>query len=220
MKFCKCCSKSLDLSKFYNNKRSPDWKSFYCKECLNKKTKSRFNNNKDKWNEYQRSYFNNRIPQQLQQHQHPQQQTIEPKESFKEKFNAVTLEALCQSAYKEAYEEIMSDEDAKRFFENKRSEETKIQELEKRQDKINKIKEKQVYAEKRKKMRELVDATLEWKDKKEFEDTLMDFWEGLLEEYIWTLSRLTTISFKVSWRSIYEIFLEKKQNWNAMISLS
>lgn len=133
---------------------------------------------------------------------------------------STTLSALISSAYKEAYEEIMQDEDYKRAYENQRSEDRQIEELEKRQDKINKIKEQQVYIEKREKMRELVDATLNEEEKKDFEDCLMDFWEDLLEEYIWTLSRLTTHSFKISRHSIYELFLEKKLNPDAMIPVS
>ena len=227
MKTCKMCWQLKDDSLFYKNKRVEWWLSFYCKKCLNEKNVERRRKHKEKWNEYKRKYdenYYNRQPQPIQQPQQTQQQTqyipkVKSFEEFEENFNKETLEALCQSVYKEAYEEIMSDADYKRAFEEKRDEAKKLEELEKRQDKINKEKERQIYAERRAKMRSLADQTLDEKEKKELEDSLMDFWDDILEKYIWALSRLTLMSFKVSRHNIYEVFLDKKLNPDAVISI-
>jgi hypothetical protein len=60
IKYCKKCDSNKPLTEEYwhHRKSRKDGWEYYCKECIQKNTKSNYNKNKEQWREYQRDFKN------------------------------------------------------------------------------------------------------------------------------------------------------------------
>lgn len=121
--------------------------------------------------------------------------------------------------FPDAYTEILSDEDLVDVFNNVWSVDTKISELKKRQERIDKEKEEKEYNAAKDKMRDLVDATLDDKQKRDFEDKLHSLHEKHQDDFIKKVSRLSKASFPALRNEIFEAILDI-QTWKSKPTLS
>ncbi len=117
----------------------------------------------------------------------------------------------------DAYTEILSDEDLLNAF-NNRSVESKINELTRRQEKYDKQKKENEYNIKKEKMRDLVDATLDDKQKRHFEDKLHSLHEEQQDIFVDRMASLSKASFPVLREEIFDKLLEN-QTWKTSLSV-
>ena len=117
----------------------------------------------------------------------------------------------------DAYTEILSDEDLLNAF-NNRSVESKINELTRRQQKFDKQKKEKEYNIKKEKMRDLVDATLDDKQKRYFEDKLHSLHEEQQDIFVDRMASLSKASFPVLREEIFDKLLEN-QTWKTSLSV-
>ena len=117
----------------------------------------------------------------------------------------------------DAYTEILGDEDLLNAF-NNRSVESKINELTRRQEKYDKQKKEKEYNIKKEKMRDLVDATLDDKQKRHFEDKLHSLHEEQQDIFVDRMASLSKASFPVLREEIFDKLLEN-QTWKTSLSV-
>ena len=118
----------------------------------------------------------------------------------------------------DAYTEILNDADLIDAFNNMWSIDTKVSELRKRQEKIDKQKKEKEYNIKKEKMRDLVDATLDDKQKRHFEDKLHSLHEEQQDIFVDRMASLSKASFPVLREEIFDKLLEN-QTWKASLSV-
>lgn len=208
---CTMCENFYSWDKFWKNKKWLDWLQSRCKWCMSKTVVEYMRKNKDKRNEYQRWYWKNRTwytPQPQQQQSQPEPTPTPQTISSPQDDDTVNFE----NAFPDAYAKIMSDQDMKEAYE-RWSYDYKIEYLTDMQDKINKKKEEEKFKENVKKFRQLAEQayTEDWvvdeAKMQEIEETVKSFaLEKDKERYINAMVKFSPISFKLSWKNVYEDF--------------
>lgn len=224
---CSDCWEFLPKDRFNKNVRWLDFIHSKCKSCMNERIKKYRREHREEWNAYQREYWRKRamvfdnpyltfneasnlvnpkddiIVVQTVEEVKP----VEVEQPEQQEVDNIILDF--QWEYPEAYEEIMSDENLKRAFEERRDDETRAKELEKRQKEINKKKEEKEFEDMKNKFWRIAEEafTDNWVlDEKKMEDLEYEMWNFSFKEdkekFMKQMTKFSPVTFKLSRRSI------------------